>query len=315
MKRTFSIAVTALFASLTLFGVCSAQEEAAPSLADRLAAVDVDAPIKAIPREYAQPAKEQGELVRVDYPVEGGTKYAVVYLPYGYDAAKRYEIAYIMHGGGDNQNMLLGAPGEGNGFKNAVDNLIEKGEMLPIIIVAPSFYPGDGGDRGMGDAFRGVQNFPKELVGGLIPTVEGKYSTYAESTKPEDLEKARTHRLFTGFSMGSLQTWLVLTQQMKYFAVFAPISGDFWIGGPNPRGASAEAKADGFGADDFIVYAATGSKDIAEPNMTPMIDVMKKNDALFGKTLIYRVKEGGVHTFPAFQEYLFNVLPDLYKAN
>ncbi len=323
MKKEVKFLVAALLASLTFVGVCAAQEQTERPFANKLSAIDVNAPIKAIPREYAQPAQERGELVRVDYPVGDGTKYAVVYLPYGYDAAKRYEIAYVMHGGGDNQNMLLGAPGEpGNGFKNAIDNLIEKGEMSPIIIVAPSFYSGDRGDRGMGDAFRGVQEFPKELVEGLMPTVEEKYSTFADSTSPEDLAKSRGHRLFTGFSMGSLQTWLVLTQQMKYFAVFVPLSGDYWIGGANPRGASPNDKADaiakaieeqGFGADDFIIYAATGSKDIAEPNMTPMIDAMKKNDALFGKNMIYRVKEGGVHSFPAFQEYLFNVLPELYK--
>lgn len=41
---------------------------------------------------------------------------------------------------------------------------------------------------------------------GLTPAVEGKYSSYAQSTAAADLTASRDHRAFMGFSMGSVAT-------------------------------------------------------------------------------------------------------------
>ena len=47
--------------------------------------------------------RKRGRIERVDYQAEckDGTmvdKYANVYVPYGYDASKKYNILYVMHG-------------------------------------------------------------------------------------------------------------------------------------------------------------------------------------------------------------------------
>ena len=59
-----------------------------------------------IPNGYEQEAEQRGSIVRMDYDTrdyaEGSgasrTNTAYVYLPYGYDEQKRYNIMYLVHG-------------------------------------------------------------------------------------------------------------------------------------------------------------------------------------------------------------------------
>ena len=63
-----------------------------------------------------------------------------VYLPYGYDAAQQYNVLYLMHGGGDNQEYWLGKdkeltggrPGFGETTQNVLDNMIAEGLCEPL---------------------------------------------------------------------------------------------------------------------------------------------------------------------------------------
>lgn len=107
----------------------------------------------AVPAEYTSPADEQGMIEQLDYAskdyVRDGsdiTKTAYVYTPYGYDESgdEQYNILYLMHGWG-------GRAGEYFDFaatKNMFDNLIEKGDIPPIIIVSATFY-NENGRRGV----------------------------------------------------------------------------------------------------------------------------------------------------------------------
>lgn len=62
-----------------------------------------------IPEDYFHPASEQGRVERLDYQTYESmsyedqatrlTKTAYVYLPYGYDEGKQYNVLYLMHGG------------------------------------------------------------------------------------------------------------------------------------------------------------------------------------------------------------------------
>ena len=76
------------------------------------------------------------------YATDGRTvqKRALVYLPYGYDAQKQYNILYLMHGTGDDENYWLKTHGYN---KTMLDRLIAFGEIEPLIVVTPTFYVED----------------------------------------------------------------------------------------------------------------------------------------------------------------------------
>ncbi len=316
MRKFLLLSLTVVLATLVSGASVNAQNARGKS-------IDVSREILPIPEEYKKPAKEQGEIVRFDYKVGNGEKYACVYLPYGYDETTRYEIYYVMHGGGDKVDKVLGAPGSSIEFKNALDHLIANGVIKPIIVVAPTFNDSArlrGVQNGM---FGDVGAFPQELAQDLMPKLEAKYGTFAETTDEEGLKNSRDHRAFGGFSMGAVTTWNVLCEDLRYFATFMPISGDAWqvkpMGGKDATNETVAALVDavkkqGYGKDDFIVYAITGDRDIAFPNLDPMMQIMQKSeDGVFGDNVYYRVKKGGFHTIPALQEYLYNAFQDLYR--
>ncbi len=282
--------------------------------------------IRPIPPEYRTEAAHAGKIERVDYKAGDDNKFAYVYVPYGYNRFTKYDVLYLMHGGGDNQGTFFGDAPNGNDLKNVVDHLIENGEMAPILIVMPTYVTRRRGGVSIPDAWSAILEFPEELTDSLIPAVEGKYSTYAEATDDAGLTASRTHRAFGGFSMGSAATWLVFQKRMKHFARFIPISGDCWTverqGGRSKSAETAKALADsvqeqGYASDDFKIVAITGDRDIAEPCMTPMLDAMKRIPETFDDdgddaNVWYFVKKGGWHSVADVKEYLYNLLPVLY---
>ena len=132
--------------------------------------------------------------------------YACVYLPYGYSEEEHYNILYVMHGGGGSQASLFGST-NGNDFKNAVEHLIERREIQPMIIVTPTFYTERHGSISVSGSWDAVREFLDELVNYLMPAVESTYSTYAETADDAGFAASREHRAFSGFSMGSVTTW------------------------------------------------------------------------------------------------------------
>ena len=284
--------------------------------------------IEDIPAEYRSAAEHAGEVVRFDYDTDVEDKYAYIYVPYGYDKNRQYEILYMMHGGGGSQESLFGGAGQSNDIKNTIDHLIENEKMEPILIVTPTFYTKANGSTDVSGSWDGVLEFPKELTEYLMPAVESAYSTYAETADETGFADSREHRAFGGFSMGSVTTWYVFEQDLRYFSRFIPISGDSWTKGmqagrSDPEG-TANALADsviaqGYTADDFMIYAITGSEDIAEPCMTPMFGSIESHSDVFrmdeNANTYYFVKDGGVHNMTYVKQYLYNLLPVLYGGN
>ena len=145
-----------------------------------------------------------------------------VYLPHGYDASdagKKYNVLYLMHGGGENEDLIFGGPGQSKELKKILDNMIANGDIEPMIVVTPTFYGGKND----------VALFHEELINDIVPLVETKYNTYAESASLEDLKASRAHRAFGGFSMGSVTTWYTFVHCLDYFKYYMPLSGDSWV--------------------------------------------------------------------------------------
>ncbi len=167
-------------------------------------------------------------------------KKANVYLPAGYSSKKKYNVFYLLHGGGGNEKEWLGTaltseivdyptqearqeagfwfdgfnawsevrnPGEGD-LVRILDNLIAKDIIEPLIVVTPTMYcTSETLELPSQMSTDWTDTFYLELQNDLIPAVEGRYSTFADSTSKEDLVKSRDHRALAGLSMGSMTTW------------------------------------------------------------------------------------------------------------
>lgn len=172
----------------------------------------------------ADAAIPHGQVTEFNYPSNAThtRRTAVVYLPAGYSADRRYPVLYLLHGIGGNQH-------EWNGYVRAsavLDRLIAQGKALPMIVVMPNgrSRPDDGSpppeQTFTPEHFAAFTNFEADLLGSLIPAIDGKYSTAADAG----------HRAIAGLSMGGGQALNIGLAHLDSFA---------WIGGfssaPNTR--------------------------------------------------------------------------------
>ena len=308
------------------------QEEAETVPAGSIPTLDE---IREIPAAYLQESSQPGTIERVEYqtasytvPDETQDKYAYIYVPYSYDETRQYDVLYLLHGGGGSVGTCFGGEGQSSELKRILDNLIANGEMEPLLVVTPTFYPMGNTDNSVSTAGELVAQFPAELANDLIPAVESQYSTYAETTDPQGLTASRGHRAFGGFSMGAVTTWYVFMENLDYFHTFIPVSGDCWAiatqgGGSQPEetaGALEQALEDsGYGPEDFFIYAITGLEDIAYPMMSSQIEAMQDlpDGFHFGtengaENIRFAVLDGGVHNYDYVRRYLYNLMPLLW---
>lgn len=280
-----------------------------------------------VPNEYRMESDKPGTIESLSYKapnLNNGTddKKLHVYLPYGYqqsDTTKKYNVLYLMHGGGENEDLIFGGPGQNKELKKFLDNMIAKGELEPLIVVTPSFYGGKN-DTAL---------FHEELINNIVPLVETKYNTHLKSASLLDLKESRAHRAFGGFSMGSVTTWYTFIHSLDYFKYYLPLSGDSWVlgqsAGSNKATETAEYLAEvaadaGYGPRDYYIFSATGNMDIAYPNMKPQIDAMKQLTYSFiyssntnKGNFYFIVADGGTHAWNWVNQYIQNILPDLFK--
>ena len=281
---------------------------------------------EAVPDEYKAPAARPGTVERLDYTTKdyagGGDiqKTAYVYLPYGYDAsddATCYDIVYLMHGWGGSagEYFRLGT------LKNTFDQLIERGDMSPAIMVSTTFYH-SGSNTDFGGSVRELRAFYQDFENALMPAVEGKYHTYARSTSAEDLKATRDHRAFGGFSLGSVTTWLEFCYDYDYIRYFAPMSGSCWYYGTygdfrfreNVDFIENLVKEQNLDERGYFIYHAVGTNDAVKSQSVDMAEEMLSRDTFTPDHYVFYQKDGGYHDFDAVQEYLYNALPLFFPA-
>ena len=117
-------------------------------------------------------------------------------------------------------------------------------------------------------------------------------------------------------------TWYIFLEAMEYVSTFIPESGDCWVyerlGGRTHADETAAKLADtvsekGYTPKDFRIFAATGSEDIAYPQLDAQINAMKKLSDTFiydgdGENLTYIVAEGCTHWYVPVRQYFFDIL-------
>ncbi len=155
---------------------------------------------------------ECGTIEQISYPTDdyfgdGSAieKHANVYLPYGYDEEKQYNVLYLMHGIGGDENEW-GMTGGTSQVKIMMDNLIYNGDIEPFIVVTPNGRSGaDFADTS--SDYNSFYEFGKELRNDLIPYIESHYATYGQSAENDyDMKADREHPAMAGLSMGGMQT-------------------------------------------------------------------------------------------------------------
>lgn len=294
----------------------------APALAE---AVRPDNTFSPAPQPYLSNSPAQSRIERVTYhaKTEHGIDYvktALVYLPDGYDdnPETRYDILYLMHGGGENETTFLGGEHLEKPLKHLLDNMIASGKIPPVIVCAPCYrIP-------YCDETQSTQKFPRELRETLMPLVESTYRTYAETADDAGFTASREHRAFGGFSMGGAATWCVFEQCLDWYANFLPMSGDCWsIPGTADKRAAYLAQRvteQGYTPADFCIYAGCGNKsDVAYGNLVPQINAMKLLDDTFiwcenfdAGNLYFASYEGSGHSHQTCLHLIYNALPTFF---
>ena len=262
---------------------------------------------KAAPDSYFRQPANHGTVVKENYNGINGNKNMYVYLPYGYDKSKKYNVFYLMHGGGESEETCFN---DNNiNIDIMLDNMIANGDIEPMIVVTPTFNKAPSAD--------GVW---EDMRKSIIPYVENKYSTYANgNTSIEGLRASRYHRAYGGFSMGGGSTWANFNNNLDIIAYFMPLSGHCWDGAGKVLSA---ARNSGFKKNEYFVLAATGTDDLAYGNMVPMINELKKNTDVFTYTsdfsqgnLYFLEARGNVHWWPQVRHYIYDALPYFFHEN
>lgn len=284
---------------------------------------------------YRDARGPRGRIERITYQatnVKGETleKHANVYLPAGYDAdaEQRYNVFYLMHGGGGNEDAWL----DSCPVKNVLDRLNAEGRLAPTIVVFPTYYTRGNTPEGADFRTAGREEilaFQPELTRNLVPAVESRYRSFAKSVDEAGLRSSRMHRGFGGFSMGGGNTWMTFTHNLASFGWFMPLSGDCWeietMGGRTRSAETAELLKKvvidgGFGPRDYFIYALTGSEDIALDNLTPQIEAMKAHAEQFRLTedfasgnLRFEVADAFPHAYEYVVTYVERALPVFFR--
>jgi enterochelin esterase-like enzyme len=187
-----------------------------------------------------------------------------VYTPPNYDAdaAARYPVLYLQHGGGEDER---GWPVQGH-VADIMDNLIAGKKAQPMLIVMERGYarrPGDppnptrppsGGGAMPPDFSRMFSALEEVFVNDLIPFIDKTYRTKTE----------REHRAMAGLSMGGMQTYTIGLKHLDKFAWLGGFSGGgggFGGGSFDPKTAHGGVMADAQAFNDRVrlLYLSIGT--------------------------------------------------------
>ena len=193
-----------------------------------------------------RPGIDRGTLETVEYKSEsvGTIRKATVYLPPKFDASKKYPVLYLLHGiGGDEREWLQGVP------NIIMDNLYADGKAAEMIIVMPNGRAQEN-DRAEGNVYAtapAFAAFEHDLLGDLIPFIEGKYNVYTD----------KMHRAIAGLSMGGGQS---LNFGLGHMDVFAYVGG--FSSAPNTNTPEVLIPdVDKTKAENVLLWMVCGSKD------------------------------------------------------
>lgn len=248
---------------------------------------------------------EPGTVVKMEYttnvygdPVENWLN---VYLPYGYDESRQYDIIYFFHGTNETPDSFI----SDSRAKSCIDNLIETGVANPFIMVFPTYY------YRYEDRATDKELFCEELRNDIMPLVESTCSTYAPTADTEGFIASRDHRAFSGYSQGSGACWIAMKHLLD--------TARWWL--PLSVASKAESVKEGIlaqpdYANDFFLYVGTGGpRDLAYEGTVSMLKDMLADDFFsFGTDMhennLYVTISNEVHQTLIGRYYIYNAFCD-----
>jgi endo-1,4-beta-xylanase len=272
------------------------------------------------------------------------SKFARVYLPYGYDPddhETKYNILYLQHGNNCSPSNWFDVEVPTANFKTLLDNLFdpEHGVMDPFIIVCPTYYLDieetdttvpDGAIAGDG-RYEGIPAmYYREVIEDLIPAVESQLNVYCTDFSEEGIKATRDHRAWGGYSRGSVCTWYMFHYNFEYFTYWMPTSANCLREGTTSGADDAEEWTDEMAFEyvsepikehpelDFFIIAQSGGATDAPLMRTQMKYFAEQTDVFsYGldreENNFYYTCSDFVHVQQYFPYYLYTAKDILFK--
>ena len=157
-----------------------------------------------IPSEYWNKCEHGGQIVVDQY----NGKTLNIYVPYGYTNEKEYPVFYFKMGTNNTAAQFWTYPGYTSHFEYVIDNLIERKEIQPCIVVSIQGNPPN-------------KSWLPENAYGLVCYVEGKYRSYAKGDAAKIIESA-PYRAVGGWSLGAIEcrTMIVNDRKNDFYKMF-----------------------------------------------------------------------------------------------
>lgn len=272
-----------------------------------------------LPAEFYQDCSHSGTVTKHDYDVTSYVNESVktihksfnVYLPYGYDESRPYNVLILVHGGGGDEESWLNTVYDSGEFHMSgrviLDNMFERGLCEPCIVVTPATE--SSYTQGL---TAGIIQMRDELREYIMPYIAEHYSTYAADSSIESLVKARDHFGLGGVSNGALFTFEGgMRHNFDLFGSYLALSGDGepWITvGVIQSDEYADLPVNCF-------FTGAGTMNDWQQNYTEIgFDYFVERDSRFteGKNA-WRVDVEGGHEWKVWFTDLYNALPLMFQ--
>lgn len=246
-------------------------------------------------------ASQRGTVTTTWYDSEllGINRRMVVYTPYGYEknTKQKYPVLYLLHGGGGDEEAWSSM---GRAVQ-ILDNLIQKGKAVPMIVVMPNGNPGQQAAKTLcleekqisyqDPAFANA--YITSLVKEIIPFVEKNFRAIA---KPAS-------RAIAGLSMGGGHTTSATNNFPGTFDYICPLSCGI------RESDQLDAQLQGIKKAGYKLYwVGCGNEDFTY-EATKVLDAALARNGLEHTMFI----TGGGHTWSNWRNYLDNFAPLLFK--
>lgn len=233
-----------------------------------------------------------------DSNILGINRRVTVYTPYGYENSKqKYPVLYLLHGAGGDEEAWssMGRTAQ------IMDNLIEQGKAVPMIVVMPNGNPGQQAAGTMGLPvknydYRAPENaniYVRSLVEELVPFIEKEYRAIPK----------KASRAIAGLSMGGGHTFAATTLYPDKFDYICPLSAGA------RESDQLDAQLQGIKKAGYKLYwIGCGTADFAYPNNQVLDKALTRN----GMPHTFFESTGG-HEWKNWRLYLNTFAPLLFK--
>ena len=233
-----------------------------------------------------------------DSNILGINRRVTVYTPYGYENSKqKYPVLYLLHGAGGDEEAWssMGRTAQ------IMDNLIEQGKAVPMIVVMPNGNPGQQAAGTMGLPvknydYRAPENaniYVRSLVEELVPFIEKEYRAIPK----------KASRAIAGLSMGGGHTFAASTLYPDKFDYICPLSAG------TRESDTLDQQLQGIKKAGYKLYwIGCGTADFAYPNNQVLDKALTRN----GMPHTFFESTGG-HEWKNWRLYLNTFAPLLFK--